>query len=45
MVRPGDTVEIRSELNDEMAQLFGHKPTTLVADSQTAAAPSVGGGQ
>jgi L,D-transpeptidase ErfK/SrfK len=45
MVRPGDTVEIRSELDDQMAQLFGHKQTTVVADTQTATASSASGGQ
>jgi lipoprotein-anchoring transpeptidase ErfK/SrfK len=45
MVRPGDTVEIRSELDDQIAQMFGHKQTTLVADTQTTAAAAVGGGQ
>jgi lipoprotein-anchoring transpeptidase ErfK/SrfK len=45
MVRPGDTVEIRSDLNDELAQLFGHSPATLVADRQTSTAQGAGGGQ
>ena len=45
MVRPGDTVEIRSEFNDDMAQMFGHKSTTLVADTQASVVPAAGGGQ
>jgi L,D-transpeptidase ErfK/SrfK len=45
MVRPGDTVQIRSELDDQTAQFFGHGQSTQVADTQTSAATTVGGGQ
>lgn len=45
MVRPGDTVEIRSELDNQTAQFFGHAPSTLVADTQTSTAATIGSGQ
>ena len=39
MVRPGDTVEIRSELDDETAQLFGLGQSTQMADTQDTRQP------
>lgn len=46
MVRPGDTVEIRSHLDESTAQLFGHTNQQVVATAQLPAEPaSFGGGQ
>jgi len=39
LVRTGDTVKIRGERDEEVAQIFGDKPdNTLVAETSTATA-------
>jgi lipoprotein-anchoring transpeptidase ErfK/SrfK len=45
MVRPGDSVEIRAERDDETAELFGGEPTDSTTLAQSLPQITAGGGQ
>jgi lipoprotein-anchoring transpeptidase ErfK/SrfK len=45
MLRPGDSVEIRAERDDETAELFGSKPANSTTVAQSASVMTAGGAQ